>query len=316
MIHYLNMVMVSPIKTRHMEKLLLVDIGGTNMRHAVITDKSNEISNISKSPFIGNTFDIQLEELLKKDNIKTLIISVAGPKIKNTITMTNRDYTFDANEIKEKFSLKNCYLLNDWEAIAHSYSFISNNIESLKQGKSFNNNILFLGPGTGLGAALSIDNKIVIPTEIGNTSNSSSRLHQNYNIEIEKDTSLENVLSGSAISAIYKKKIGIDLSSEDIFKKFLEKDQIAEEVINGFIKSLADVLSDLSLTFIPGDGVLLAGSLIRTIHPFINKEDFKKRFIGNKKGAHKNILEMISIGVITKERTPLYGNLGFYKKLT
>ena len=28
-----------------------------------------------------------------------------------------------------------------------------------------------------------IDNKIVIPTEIGNTSNSSSRLHQNYNIE-------------------------------------------------------------------------------------------------------------------------------------
>ena len=173
-----------------------------------------------------------------------------------------------------------------------------------------------MGPGTGLGAALSIDNKIVIPTEIGNTSNSSSRLHQNYNIEIEKDTSLENVLSGSAISAIYKKKIGIDLSSEDIFKKFLEKDQIAEEVINGFIKSLADVLSDLSLTFIPGDGVLLAGSLIRTIHPFINKEDFKKRFIGNKKGAHKNILEMISIGVITKERTPLYGNLGFYKKLT
>ena len=49
---------------------------------------------------------------------------------------------------------------------------------------------------------------------------------------------------------------------------------------------------------------------------FKNKEDFKKRFIGNKKGAHKNILEMISIGVITKERTPLYGNLGFYKKLT
>ena len=195
MIHYLNMVMVSPIKTRHMEKLLLVDIGGTNMRHAVITDKSNEISNISKSPFIGNTFDIQLEELLKKDDIKTLIISVAGPKIKNTITMTNRDYTFDANKIKEKFSLKNCYLLNDWEAIAHSYSFISNSIESLKQGKSFNNNILFLGPGTGLGAALSIDNKIVIPTEIGNTSNSSSRLHQNYNIEIEKDKELSHFIS-------------------------------------------------------------------------------------------------------------------------
>ena len=27
------------------------------------------------------------------------------------------------------------------------------------------------------------------------------------------------------------------------------------------------------------------------------------------------MLELVSIGVITKERTPLYGNLGFYKNL-
>tara|TARA_B100000900_G_scaffold45785_1_gene34089 strand:- start:339 stop:485 length:147 start_codon:yes stop_codon:yes gene_type:complete len=44
-------------------------------------------------------------------------------------------------------------------------------------------------------------------------------------------------------------------------------------------------------------------------------DEFKNDFLGTKKGIHKDILDMVSIGVITKEKTPLYGNLGFYKKL-
>ena len=95
----------------------------------------------------------------------------------------------------------------------------------------------------------------------------------------------------------------------------MEKDNDAEEIINGFIKCLAQTLSDLSLTFIPGNGILLAGSLMRSLYPHIISDEFKDSFLGTKKGIHKDMLEMISIGVITKEKTPLYGNLGFYKKL-
>ena len=85
--------------------------------------------------------------------------------------------------------------------------------------------------------------------------------------------------------------------------------------MNGFIKSLAQTLSDMALTYLPGNGILLAGSLIRTIYPNINKEQFIEIFTANKSDIHKNILEMISIGVITKQRTPLYGNFHFYKEL-
>ena len=38
-------------------------------------------------------------------------------------------------------------------------------------------------------------------------------------------------------------------------------------------------------------------------------------FVNNKKETHINMLDLVSIGVITKKRTPLYGNLNFYKKL-
>lgn len=297
-------------------KLLLIDIGGTNMRHAISSSDSNEISDIHKTAFDNmGEFENKLRELIDKNNIDTLIASVAGPKINNCISMTNRSYIFDTNKILEKFNLQECYLLNDWEAIAFSFDFIKESIKSIKDGEGFNGNTLYLGPGTGLGAALSIDDKIILATEIGNTTNSSKYLMENFKIANDNFPSLENVISGSGISSIYKLKTDKNISSEEILKKFEEKEPIATEVINGFINSLAQLLSDLALTFNTGGGILLAGSLTRSLYPYINKDDFYKSFIKSKKETHKNMLDLVSIGVITKERTPLYGNLSFYKKL-
>ena len=285
------------------------------MRHAIASSYSNEITEINKELFSTKNFDDILQDLLQRNNINVLIISAAGPKIGNKISMTNRNYVFDSVKLKEKFNLKECYLLNDWEAIAHSYEYVSENIKIIKDGQSFNNNTLFLGPGTGLGAALAIGNEVVIPTEIGNTNNTIELFNSNFTFNLEKELTLENIISGTGISYLYKQKTGSELAAEDIFKKFLDKDNDAEEIINGFIKCLAQTLSDLSLTFIPGNGILLAGSLMRSLYPHMISDVFKDNYLGTKNGIHRDILEMVSIGVITKEKTPLYGNLGFYKKL-
>ena len=298
-----------------MDKLLLIDIGGTHMRHAIASANSNEITEINKESFSTKNFDNTLQDLIQRNNINVLIISAAGPKIGNKISMTNRNYVFDSVKLKEKFNLKECYLLNDWEAIGHSYEYVSEDIKIIKEGQSFNNNTLFLGPGTGLGAALAIGNEVVIPTEIGNTNNTIKLFNSNFTFNLEKELTLENIISGTGISYLYKQKTGSELAAEDIFKKFLDKDNDAEEIINGFIKCLAQTLSDLSLTFIPGNGILLAGSLMRSLYPHMISDVFKDNYLGTKNGIHRDILEMVSIGVITKEKTPLYGNLGFYKKL-
>ena len=52
---------------------------------------------------------------------------------------------------------------------------------------------------------------------------------------------------------------------------------------------------------------------MRRIYPDINKEEFINTFMDIKSNTHKEILEKISIGVITKERTPLYGNFHLFK---
>jgi len=297
-----------------MNRLLLIDIGGTNMRYATAYSDSDEISTINKKAFNETTFYKNLEELIKEHNINTLIMSVAGPKIDNAITMTNKNLSFNQNNLKEKFKLKECYLLNDWESIAYSYSYIKESIKIIQNGKTYNNNLLFFGPGTGLGAAFSI-NEIVLPTELGNTKNFVESLKKNFKNVTFEASRLEDIISGSGISKIYETLTQDKLSAEEIFKKFLDKEPDATFVINGFIKSLSQTLSDLALSFLPGKGILLAGSLSRSIYTHFNEQNFFKPFINDNTGMHFDILKNTPIGVITKERTPLYGNLAFYKNL-
>jgi len=297
-----------------MNKLLLIDIGGTNMRYATAYSDSDEISSINKKVFNEATFYENLEELIKEHNINTLIMSVAGPKIDNSITMTNKNFSFNQDNLKEKFKLKECYLLNDWESIAYSYGYIKESIKIIQNGKTYNNNLLFLGPGTGLGAAFSM-NEVVLPTELGNTKNFIESLKKNFKNVTFEASRLEEVISGSGISKIYETLTHEKLSAEEIFKKFLDKEPDALFVINGFIKSLSQTLSDLTLSFLPGKGILLAGSLSRSIYTHFNEQNFFKPFINNNTGMHFDILKNTPIGVITKERTPLYGNLAFYKNL-
>ena len=297
-----------------MNKLLLIDIGGTNMRYATAYSDSDEISSINKKVFNEATFYENLEELIKEHNINTLIMSVAGPKIDNSITMTNKNFSFNQDKLKEKFKLKECYLLNDWDSIAYSYGYIKESIKIIQNGKTYNNNLLFLGPGTGLGAAFSM-NEVVLPTELGNTKNFIESLKKNFKNVTFEASRLEDIISGSGISKIYETLTHEKLSAEEIFKKFLDKEPDALFVINGFIKSLSQTLSDLALSFLPGKGILLAGSLSRSIYTHFNEQNFFKPFINNNTGMHFDILKNTPIGVITKERTPLYGNLAFYKNL-
>ena len=301
-----------------MNKILLLDLGGTNLRYALSKEGSAEVMDTKKIALdtILN-FDDFIEDLVKKFNINSMIISAAGPKVNGVISMTNRDLVIDEQALKVKFNLHECVLLNDWESIGYSLSNIQDvEIELIKKGNPFNSNTFFIGPGTGLGAALKVQDGKVIPTEIGNTTGLTKSLLNNYLIDdnFNKFITLEDVVSGSAISSIYEYKTGNSITSEGVVKLLKEGDKDAESVINGFTKSLAEVISDMALTFISGNGIYIAGSLMRTIVEFMDKDLFIEHFIGSKKGIHLELLEKMPIGMINREHACLQGNLNFYNQ--
>ncbi|MDA9902914.1 glucokinase [Gammaproteobacteria bacterium] len=300
-----------------MNKVLLVDIGGTNLRYAYSDGDFSTIKDTNKIQLSCiKGFNEILTNLTKGQNVDSLVISVAGPKIKGSITMTNRDFSINEEDIKNSFQFKTCHLLNDWESIGHSLAaYDESDIAIIKEGTEFNDNSFFIGPGTGLGAALLIGNDNVIPTEIGNTTGLTKALLKNYAIDNNDHfRTLEDVLSGKAISDIYEYKTGTRLTSEDIVQRYGGDDEMINFVIDGFIKSLAETISDMALTFISGKGIYIAGGLIRSIFQIMDKDKFIENFYGDKKLVHLQILEMVKIGIVEKEHACLHGNLNFYKK--
>ena len=121
-------------------------------------------------------------------------------------------------------------------------------------------------------------------------------------------------MSGSAISRVYEYKTGEKISSENVVKLLRDGDETAKQVIEGFTKSLAEVISDMALNFISGNGVYIAGSLMRTIVELMDKDLFVEHFMSNKKEIHKNLLERMPIGMINREHACLLGNLNYYNQ--
>ena len=298
------------------KNLLLVDIGGTNIRYAYSNIGASDFVSENKAELDSLTnFDNLMSKLLAESNVKNIVFSVAGPKVNNSIKMTNRNFEIDAEAIKQRFNLESCHLLNDWESIGYSMkTFSENDFDNFKEGEPFNDTFLVVGPGTGLGASV-ISGNNVIATEIGNTNLGLSALKSLLNINSDEFNVLEDIISGTGISRMFETKTGNKVKSEEIFSLSLKGDNNAKEVIDIFTIAFARTLSDLSLTFSSGGGIILAGSLSRSFLSIANKDLFNKHFLDGKSDIHKEILNKIDIKVINKGYTCLYGSLNYVNNI-
>ena len=304
-----------------MDKILLIDLGGTYIRFVVLSTESNEIDSVNKKKFHSTEdFETVLKEVFaeNKKQINNLVLSIAGPKLYGSIEMTNRTLSIDAENLKQKFNLQNCLILNDWEAIAHSYQSLNNNnfVNLVNLETNFyNNNLLFFGPGTGLGVSLLINSKYSQSTEIGNISLGVNELIGDELFSSGQFSKIEDTISGPGISKIYELKKNQKTSSEDIFKLAENGEDIAIEIIEDLINRIAILLSQLTLTYLPGKGIFLAGSMMRSLIKFIDKKKFKKQYLANIESPQLEILKATQINVVTKENLALYGCLNYFNSI-
>ena len=304
-----------------MDKILLIDLGGTYIRFVVLSTESNEIDSVNKKKFHSTEdFETVLKEVLaeNKNQINNLVLSIAGPKLYGSIEMTNRTLSIDAENLKQKFNLQNCLILNDWEAIAHSYQSLNNNnfVNLVNLETNFyNNNLLFFGPGTGLGVSLLINSKYSQSTEIGNISLGVNELIGDELFSSGQFSKIEDTISGPGISKIYELKKNQKTSSEDIFKLAENGEDTAIEIIEDLINRIAILLSQLTLTYLPGKGIFLAGSMMRSLIKFIDKKKFKKQYLANIESPQLEILKATQINVVTKENLALYGCLNYFNSI-
>ena len=299
------------------ENILLLDLGGTNLRVGLGNKELKSIHKISKQKIDSNEelYEI-IGDVVRDSKSSEIVMSVAGPKTNNSITMTNRNLIFNSEKLKKDTNTKTFSLLNDWESIGYCLPLLDDSdIQVIKNGNIDNEQTcLAIGPGTGLGfSVLRYINghPFVSATELGNTTLYNNFLIKHFELDNEEEFKvLESFISGKGLEKIYFSKTGDALTSEEIVKSF-ENDKNSNFVLTKFNQALGKILSDLTLTFLAYGGIYVAGSLMRSINELDINDQMNDSFVSHPSSEHKNILKNTSINLITKEHTPLYGNLNY-----
>ena len=296
-----------------MKSALLIDLGGTNVRHAFFI--KNTLSNISKEKISDDDFIPFLQRLIdeQKSEIDYLVIAAAGPNNHVSINLTNRNLLIEANELTSKLGLKKCLLLNDWEAVAHSLKELTKkSLLKIKNGTPSNENTLLIGPGTGLGVTLIINNQI-IPTEFGNTLSPTKNMIENFGLEKNEEfLSLESILSGPGMEKLYKEKFGKKLSSEKIISCALEGNNDEFFIVDNFLKTLISITNDLVLSF-SCEKVVFGGSILNSIKPILTSEKTLNYFPSEINPKYSSLIGKTQVDLLTEDEPGIFGCLAFLK---
>ena len=296
-----------------MKNALLIDLGGTNVRHAFFIN--NALSKISKEKISDKEFIPFVTKLLKgaESKIEYLVIAAAGPNNQGFINLTNRNLLINSSELEAALNLKKCLLLNDWEAVAFSLSEMEKkSFLSIKGKVPSNKNALLIGPGTGLGVTLIIDDQI-IPTEFGNVLSTTKSMMESFGIErSEKFLSLENILSGPGIEMLYEEKFGKKLSSEKIITLALERNEDALFIVNNFLKTLITIIDDLVLSF-TCKRVILGGAILNSLKSILTSEKILNFFSSRINPKYSQLIEEVQVDLLMEDEPGIYGCLAFLK---
>ena len=296
-----------------MKNALLIDLGGTNVRHAFFIN--NALSKISKEKISDKEFIPFVTKLLNgaESKIEYLVIAAAGPNNQGFINLTNRNLLINSSELEAALNLKKCLLLNDWEAVAFSLSEMEKkSFLSIKGNVPSNKNTLLIGPGTGLGVTLIIDDQI-IPTEFGNVLSATKSMMESFGIErSEKFLSLENILSGPGIEMLYEEKFGKKLSSEKIITLALEKNEDALFIINNFLKTLISIIDDLVLSF-TCKRVILGGAILNSLKSILTSEKILSYFSSRINPKYSQLIEEVQVDLLLEDEPGIFGCLAFLK---
>ena len=296
-----------------MKNALLIDLGGTNVRHAFFIN--NALSKISKEKISDKEFIPFITKLLNgaESKIEYLVIAAAGPNNQGFINLTNRNLLINSSELEAALNLKKCLLLNDWEAVAFSLNEMEKkSFLSIKANVPSNKNTLLIGPGTGLGVTLIIDDQI-IPTEFGNVLSTTKSMMESFGIErSEKFLSLENILSGPGIEMLYEEKFGKKLSSEKIITLALERNEDALFIVDNFLKTLITIIDDLVLSF-TCKRVVLGGAILNSLKSILTSEKILSYFSSRINPKYSQLIEEVQVDLLLEDEPGIFGCLAFLK---
>jgi glucokinase len=293
---------------------LVGDIGGTNSRFGLVKQGSMAVQHIEA---LKNdnfpSLEASAAHYLKQHGITSLMsaaIAVAAPVDRDIIKLTNRDWSFSANSLKEATRANSFRLLNDFEALAYSLPHIDDaDLVQIGGVKSTKPQVkVVLGPGTGLGMAtlapLPNGGWMPIPGEMGHITlpviNAEELALRDKIVGVGKFAEVEDVLTGPGLLALYRAvsfSPSLETPEAVLQAALAGTDLQAVKTLDHFMTFLVRLAGDAAMSLQARGGVYLAGGIAPSLVEKLRAP--KYRAIFEDKGRIANIMKPIPLYVIT-----------------
>jgi glucokinase len=305
---------------------LIGDIGGTNARFARYDGNAlGPIVTRSVADFAEPLAAIRdvLEELtdLGGAPLQAAVFAVAGPVEGGRAVLTNRRWTFVADDLRTELGLASVELVNDFAAQAYAVpQFAESDLVRIGGGEAVPDApVAVIGPGTGLGVAGLIprdDGPAVLVTEGGHVTMAPADARESRLIDALRTSfghvSAERVVSGPGLANLYRaiaELEGRDVPArtpEEITERALAGDcPTSVETLDTFCAMLGTVAGNLALSLGARGGVYIAGGIVPRIVERFAGSAFRARF--EAKGRFADYLAAIPSFVVTRPNSALIG---------
>jgi glucokinase len=306
------------------ERTVLADVGGTNVRFAILTE--GQLGPIEHMAVCGHaSFADALAKFLARQTDRAVtrraLFGVAGVVKGDRCSLTNNSWVVDAAELRAHFGFTDVHIINDFEAIAWSLPHLTSDDISKIGGRepTVGAPMVVLGPGTGLGMAAYVPHAkgaLVLHSEGGHATIPSGSLREDSIIENLRQqfahVSAERVLSGHGLENIYRAIASIDArtvperGAAEITQAALDGScTTSRAALDAFCAMLGDVAGNFALSFGAEGGVYIAGGIASHIHDFLPRSPFRTRF--DSKGPMRRYVEAIPVYQVLHEDPAFIG---------
>ncbi|MGQ7792097.1 glucokinase [Faunimonas sp. B44] len=309
--------------------VLVGDIGGTNVRFALLSDANAELRSF---PSVGTADYPDIETAIEETVLahtsimpRSAVIAVAGPVSGNAVDLTNADWIVRPADIMEKVGIGDVVLLNDFEALALALPELRPaDVTHVGRGEveSFCTKVV-VGPGTGLGVGGLVHAAriwVPVPGEGGHVSFGPIEPDEFpiwRVIEPEHGRiSAESLLAGRGIVRLYRAVATVAGSMPQLHSPAMitdaalaGTDPCAERTMELYCRLLGRTAGDLALIFMARGGVYLGGGIAPRLLPFLNRGGFRKAF--EAKAPHEKLVAGMATAVITRDSPALLGLAAF-----
>ena len=299
---------------------LVGDIGGTNSRFGLVQQGSMAIEHMEALRNDNFTsLEAAIQQYLRNRNVNALFsaaIAVAAPVDREHIALTNRDWSFTSESLRQAAKARHLRLLNDYEALALSLPHLRGDdlVQIGGQEPTVPKLKIVLGPGTGLGMAalapLPNGGWLALPGELGHvTLPTVTREEFELRERMVKPGivfTAEDAVSGGGHYLLYKTidpKGTLENPEAVIQAALVGRDIAAVRTLEHFIAWLARLSGDAAMALQARGGVYLAGGIAPSIIDKLKSGNFRSVF--EEKGKLADVMRPIPVYVIV-DRFPAF----------